>query len=281
MREVFLMWRESRMIVLTVVVTAVYTAVLIPFKGFALVPGFTEIRPANGLPVAFSIMFGPAAAWGSAFGNLLADIFGGTLTRGSIFGFVGNFFFGLAGYKLWGNLGPLSCDEEPTMRAKNHLLEFAAVAVVASMGTAAIIAWGLDTLGLVPFSVLGAIIAFNNLLASVILGPIVLYVLYPLVKRDGLLYPDMMVEENLPPTNDFRQRLAGFVVASVAVCWWLLGIAISLVVQGAVAGADADAVDPSSGMASRVQLVLGSIAFVALLVAIAFAGERLSSWLEN
>jgi energy-coupling factor transport system substrate-specific component len=49
----------------------------------------------------FSILFGPAAAWGSAFGNLIGDFFG-TLGLGSIFGFVGNFLYAYIPYRLWG-----------------------------------------------------------------------------------------------------------------------------------------------------------------------------------
>jgi energy-coupling factor transport system substrate-specific component len=89
MRELITMWRDTRMIMLVAVTAAIYAAVLLPFKLFTLVPGFTSVRPANVFPVIFSIMFGPAAAWGSAIGNLIGDVFGGTFGPGSIFGFLG------------------------------------------------------------------------------------------------------------------------------------------------------------------------------------------------
>lgn len=275
------MWRDSRMIILTIVVTATYTAVLIPFKGFVLVPGFTEVRPANTLPVVFSLLFGPAAAWGSAFGNLLADVFGGTLTRGSIFGFLGNFYFGLVGYKLWGNLGPLSADREPTMRDKRQLAEFVIVAFVASTGTAAIIAWGLEILGLFPFSTLGTIIAVNNFVITVILGPVVLYVLYPRVKRDGLLYPYLLSEDTLPSASPSRQRVAAIAIAGISIIWWLLGIAISVGIQGTALGTAPDVLGPPGPTESQIQLVVGVIALTLLVVAVAVSGERLSSWLDT
>jgi len=60
------MWSNTRMVVLTAISAALYAAILIPFKVVALIPGITEFRPANAVPVVCSFLFGPAAAWGSA-----------------------------------------------------------------------------------------------------------------------------------------------------------------------------------------------------------------------
>ena len=88
MRDLFAMWRNTRMIVLTAVTAAVYAAILIPFKAFpVLIPGVTEFRPGNVVPIVCSLLFGPAGAWGAAFGNLIGDFFG-TIGPGSIFGFI-------------------------------------------------------------------------------------------------------------------------------------------------------------------------------------------------
>src|SRR5437879_818515 len=92
MAELFRMWGNTRMVVLTAICAALYAAVLIPFKVVPLIPGITEFRPANAVPVVCSFLFGPAAAWGSAFGNLIGDFFGG-LGPGDLFGFVSNLFF--------------------------------------------------------------------------------------------------------------------------------------------------------------------------------------------
>lgn len=100
MREVITMWRNTQMVVLTAVSAAVYAALLIPFKAFPILPGFSEIRPAAVAPVVFGWLFGPAGAWGAAIGNLIGDFFG-TLGLGSIFGMIGNFCFGLVAYKIF------------------------------------------------------------------------------------------------------------------------------------------------------------------------------------
>lgn len=247
MKELISMWKNTRMIVLTALTAAVYAAILIPFKvAIPLVPGFTEIRPANVIPVIFSLMFGPAAAWGCAFGNLIGDAFG-TFGPGSIFGFVGNFLMGFIPYKMWqafgkGELiaesrrstarsaiialiaaavialivGLAARYTELTSKPKTYVPVISLVAMIciflvlrflsvryfilaftASAACGVFIGWGVHILGLVPFPALGNIIVLNNVIASVVLGPILLPVLYPVVKRMGLLYTDVMDESEL------------------------------------------------------------------------------------
>ena len=169
MREVVTMWRHTKMVVLVALTAGVYAAILIPLKGIPLVPGITELRPANVVPVVFSILFGPAAAWGAAFGNLIGDFFG-TLGLGSIFGFVGNFFYGLVAYKLCGKMGPLSSKEPMEARTGRQIVEYLLLAFLASASCAAIISWGVDLFGLVPFGVLGPVITLNNFLAAAIIS---------------------------------------------------------------------------------------------------------------
>ena len=260
MREVLTMWRDTRMIMLTAVVAAVYAAVLVPFKGLTIIPGFTSVRPANVFPVVFSLLFGPAAAWGSAIGNLIGDVFGGTFGPGSLFGFIGNFLFGFVGYKLWANLGPLSSGEEPDFRsnAGRQLVEYLVVALVAAAVTAAIIAWGVDLLGLVPFPVLGTTIMVNNFLAAAVLGPPLLYLTWPRVKELGLLYPEVLRADDLPDIAAARRRTAAYGLAVVAIVWVLVGVFVA---------------PPQSTF----QMALGVIGFVLVLGFSAVAGERLSA----
>ena len=196
MREVITMWRHTKMVVLVALTAGVYAAILIPLKGIPLIPGFTEIRPANVVPVVFSLLFGPAGAWGSAFGNLIGDFFG-TLGLGSIFGFAGNFFYGLVPYKIWGKMGPFSSGKALDARSGRHLLEYVLVAFLASTACAIIISWGVDLFGLVPFGVLAPIITINNFLAAAILGPFLLWLMYPRVKRWDILWTEILEPDEL------------------------------------------------------------------------------------
>ena len=184
-------WRETRLIVLVAQIAAIYAAVLIPFKvGIPLVPGFAELRPANAIPVVASLLFGPAAAWGSGFGNLIADCFG-TLGPASVFGFLGNFCYGYIPYLLWGRLGPLSSAQSPAPRSWRQGVEFVLVAFVASLVCALVIAWGVDLLGLVPFKILAIAIFTNNFVMALVLAPPLLLFLTPRVARWGLRYEDI------------------------------------------------------------------------------------------
>lgn len=276
MKEVFTMWRDVRMVSFTVVIAAIYTAGLIPSKGLAVVPGFTEIRPGVALPVAFSLMFGPAAAWGSAIGNLVGDAFGGTLTWGSPFGFLGNFFMGLVGYKLWGCLGPLSSSEEPTMGSARQVAEYLVIALVTALGTASIIAWGLDAIGEFPFSVIATIIGVNNFVAAAVIGPVLLYFLYEPAARVGMTYPAVLGEDDLPDVPDARRRFAAGGIAAVSIAWFVVGIFVSVVVDDVPLGAiPGGGVDVAGG--SIIEVVLGAVALLVLVVFFARSGERLSS----
>jgi len=197
------MWRHTQMVVLVALSAAIYAAVLIPFKGFTIIPGFTEVRPANVFPFVFGLLFGPAGAWGAAIGNLIGDFFG-TLGIGSIFGFVGNFFLGFLPYKLWGSFFRRGENMEPNVNSGKKLGVYAAVTIIASVVCAIWIAWFNDLIGFVPFAALGSIITVNNAIVGLVLGPVLLLVLYPRVKRWGLLWTEIMLPDEVPAARAAR-----------------------------------------------------------------------------
>ena len=210
------------MIILVAVCAAIYGAALIAFKtAVPFIPGITELRVANIFPMAFGLLFGPAGAWGSAFGNFIADLFGGTLGPGSIGGFVGNFLLGFLPYALWTHLIPfagLSREWKPGswLCRVNYFL----VAFVAAAACAVVISTWVDFLGIVPYAVLSKIITLNNTLASWI-GMILLVSVFT-VTRDqfGLFWADVMDEE------DMGKPLAGFLgtwLVTIAAVAGLLG----------------------------------------------------------
>jgi energy-coupling factor transport system substrate-specific component len=196
MKEIFTMWRHTQMVVLVALSAAIYAAVLIPLKSFPIVPGFIEIRPANAFPIVFGLLFGPAGAWGSAIGNLIGDFFG-TLSLGSIAGFVGNFFLALLPYKLWSAYFRRGENVEQNVDSGKKLGVYVAVTVLASLVCALMIAWWIELLGLVPFTVGLISITSNNAIMALILGPILLLALYPRVKRFGILWTEIMDPEEV------------------------------------------------------------------------------------
>lgn len=198
MKEVFSMWKQTKMVVLVALSAGIYAAVLIPFKGFVLIPGITEFRPASALPIMLGLLFGPAGAWGAAIGNLIGDFFG-SVGVGSLFGFVGNFMFAYVPYKLWRNMGILKQNElEPTLKTGKQIGAFVLVAFSGAAACGVIIAWGLDMLNMVPFAALATIITLNNFIPSILLGIPLTIVLYPRIKKWDLMWTDVMREEDIP-----------------------------------------------------------------------------------
>ena len=263
MREVLTMWRHTQMVVLVALSAAIYAAVLIPFKGFTIIPGFTEVRPANVFPFVFGLLFGPAGAWGAAIGNLIGDFFG-TLGPGSIAGFIGNFFLGFLPYKMWGSFFRRGENMEQNVNSGKKLAVFIAIVILASAICAVWIAWFNDLIGFVPFAALGAIITVNNAIAGIVLGPILLLVLYPRVKRWGLLWTEIMHPEEVSASR--LQRLGNLLMWIGGLGGLIVGLIIGLGLyeQGLAAAGFA------AGGQGQLGIGLGLIPFLILIVVASF-----------
>lgn len=183
------------MIVLTAVSAGLYALTLIPFKGFQLIPGIAELRPAAVLPPLLGILFGPAGAWGCAIGNTLGDYVGKTLTEGSAFGALGNFCFALVAYRLWCQDNRQESIGDFSLANPQHWGKYVSVCVLACSSVALIIAWGLEFLKLGAFATTGSVILLNNLAATLILGPFLFKLFYSRSKAWGFLWFDIMPAE--------------------------------------------------------------------------------------
>ena len=218
------------MVALTVLSAGIYMLFLLPFKATPIIPGFTEIRPATIFPVIFGLLFGPAGAWGAAIGNLAGDCFG-TLGIGSIFGFIGNFFFAYIPYKLWGKLKlGYSRDKAPTINSAWKLVEFGIVNIIASISCAVIIAWGIDMLKLIPFVRLAEIIALNNIVVNLLLGPILLPIAYRLAKKAGILWSDVMHARDISKPSP--EKIYPFMIFAGSIGGLFFGIILSFIFAG-------------------------------------------------
>src|SRR5215472_11421323 len=136
--ELRAMWRNTRMVVLCVLSAALYAAVLIPFKVLPLIPGVTEVRPGNAIPVVCSFLFGPAAAWGSAIGNMIGDFFGG-VGPGDIFGFFANLAYGYIPYKVWSMIA--ATDESPIRFTPVSIAKYLFACLSATVLCADMVGW--------------------------------------------------------------------------------------------------------------------------------------------
>lgn len=195
------MWENTRLVVFTAICASLYAAILIPFNALLIIPGVSQIRPANAVPIVCSFLFGPAAAWGAGIGDLISEFFTG-LGPGDFFGVIGNFLYGMVPYKVWETVSA----GQPVPKTLPGWIQFTVTVFLASALCAVFIGWGLNLLGFVPFSILGNLILFNNFVSSMVFGPLLLSVIYPRVARGRLLYRNL-----LPPKSPKPKllRLAG------------------------------------------------------------------------
>lgn len=201
MNSLRVVWRNTTMVVLTALSAALYAAILLPFKILPIIPGVTEVRPANAIPIVCSLWFGPAGAWGSAIGNTVGDFIGLGFGIGTIFGFIGNFFYGFVPFAFW---RAMFGSEPPRSDNRLHWAGLIFACLVASAACAFSIGWGIEfVIGGVPFAILATIIFFNNFLMAVLLGPPLLFALLPRIGKWGLLYTQI-----LPSADTVRPRMA-------------------------------------------------------------------------
>jgi energy-coupling factor transport system substrate-specific component len=228
MKAALSMWRNTRMIILVAVCAAIYSAALIAFKtAIPLIPGITEVRVANIFPMGFGLLFGPAGAWGTAIGNLIGDIFGGTLGPGSIAGFIGNFLLGYLPYTLWTTLVPFAdASREWKAGSWRGWVSYILIAFISSAACAVVIGIFVDTLGIVPYTILTKIITFNNTIASLI-GIILFISVYGVTKHQlGLFWADVMEEKEIG--SPIAGILGEWVVTVAAVIGLLGGMVTDL-----------------------------------------------------
>jgi len=224
MRDALAMWQNTRMIVLVAVCAAIYAATLIVFKtAIPLIPGITEVRVANVFPMAFGFLFGPAGAWGLAIGNLIGDIFGGTLSPASLAGFWGNFLLGYLPYTLWTTLIPgLAAAYDWQSKSWRSWATYAVIAVISAAACGVIIGTVVDALGMVPYAVLSKIITVNNAVGSAV-GVFFLMAVTDVVRKQlGLFWPDVMAVP-VDAKNGLLHHLGAWLVASGALMGMLGG----------------------------------------------------------
>lgn len=221
MSELRLMWRNTRMVVLCAISAALYAAVLVPFKVVPLIPGVTELRPANAIPVVCSFLFGPAAAWGSAIGNMIGDFFGG-VSPGDIFGFFANLAYGWIPYKVWALIGR---GHSPIDHSPLNILRYIVACLAASVLCADLVGCADNVLVIRPFAMLGNVIIFNNMASAMLLSPFILAAVYPRVQKGRMLYTDVMPEVKLKPVGIRAMGFAMLITGEAGA--WLFGNLLS------------------------------------------------------
>lgn len=150
----------------------VFFAIALPFRSlFTLLPGVTEIRPANMVPLVFGIQFGPAAAWGISIGNLISDILSGSSTFVCFTGFVVNFFYTYIPYKLWYTLRLGKESIHPVrLNTVLEIVKYILVVLIDSFITTVSLSLIFEAAGFQSFFSSFPLLFFNNFDFAIILG---------------------------------------------------------------------------------------------------------------
>jgi energy-coupling factor transport system substrate-specific component len=217
MLELITMWKNPRLVAAVALTAALYAASLVPLKGFTAVNGMVDLgRVGIAIPIVFSFLFGPAAAWGAALGNVIGDIAGAQFNAGSIFGFLANLLIGYVPYRIWTSVTL----EKPEMKKPLRLLLFVAISILVCLIAGVIIGWGLNWLGWVPFIIIAPIIAITNSIWAISIGPIFLSLTYNFVENRKMLY--YQVENKNPARASIRlirKFAAMFLAISTIACF--------------------------------------------------------------
>lgn len=151
---------------------AIFFAVALPFKYlFSLVPGVTEIRPANVVPPVLGILFGLPAAVGISVGNLISDILSGSNVFICVTGFIANFLYSYLPYRMWytefaskGKVTP------PNLSSMKDVLKFIFVIFINSLLVTILLMLIFETAGFGTSGDNAPLLFFNNFDFAVILG---------------------------------------------------------------------------------------------------------------
>ncbi len=172
----------------TIALIAVSAAIYIAGRPlqFQFIPGIGGFNPTMSLAPIFSVLFGLPGAIGVTFSMPIGDAISGALTLGSVAGFLSHTFVTWLPYKMV---------REPNFKVPTAIVSYYLWAIIIGPIIHSIVIPGwLDVTGVLPPAVSwGAVtpaILINHGLTAVIVAPILIVLLYPIVKARGLYWRD-------------------------------------------------------------------------------------------
>lgn len=233
MKELFSVFKDKKCLIRMFLSGILFMVIAAPFKSLMnLVPGVTEVRPANMIPPVLGLLWGPAAAWGTTIANAISDI----LISHSDFrvwfpGMIINFFFSYLPYKLWYSLqNNGKGSTPPTMSSVSDILRFIYVCFIDSLVTTTLLALLFENLGFQTYASGSLLLFFNNFDFTIVLGiPAILLLCNS--KRVGIWIPLELRESQTPKqysaTVRKKQRLFDwllFVICLTGIFYLLLTV---------------------------------------------------------
>ncbi len=179
---------DSLSLVTVGITAALFGGGLALTAGIVFVPGIAYLRPAQAFTTVFGILFGLPGAMGSAVGNFIGDIFAGTLTLGSIAGFIGNFHSAYVPWRI------VYTPDKANLNTGAKIVRYLLAVVAGAFVIAFYIPWWLAVLDIIPDEVawIGVFgnIWLNGLVTPWILGTILMKLLYPFTRRWNMYWTD-------------------------------------------------------------------------------------------
>lgn len=150
----------------------IFFLICIPFKElFALVPGMTEVRPANVIPPVFGIMFGLPAAIGITIGNFISDLLANTSLSVALQGAVTNFLYSYIPYVMWYKMK--SKDDKvniPSLNSVMDIIRYILIIFIDSLAITTLLTLIFEHAGFGAISSTGLLLLFNNFDFAMIIG---------------------------------------------------------------------------------------------------------------
>ncbi|HBH13125.1 MAG TPA: hypothetical protein DDX29_08435 [Clostridiales bacterium] len=179
---------DSLSLVTVAITAALFGGGLALTAGIVFVPGIAYLRPAQALTTVFGILFGVPGALGSAVGNFIGDIFAGSLTLGSVAGFIGNFMSAYVPYRI------VYRPEQVKLNTFGKILNYIWAVVAGAFVIGFYIPWWLAVLKIIPEEVawIGVFgnIWLNGSITPLILGFVLVKLLFPFTRRWNMYWAD-------------------------------------------------------------------------------------------
>ena len=173
MREIFVVFKSRKCLLRMLISGVLFLLLAAPFRALLnLIPGVTEVRPANMLPVVFGLAWGPAGAWGTAIANACSDIFvSHSPLKVWLPGFFINFFFSYLPYKLWYSSRKQGAGvRPPSLESVHHILKYIYVCLMDSLVVTTFLGLLFEVLGFQAYSDSVGLLFFNNFDFAIVLG---------------------------------------------------------------------------------------------------------------
>lgn len=183
---------DAMAIVQVSITAAIFGAGLVATAGIVFLPGIAYLRPAQAFVAVFGILFGVPGALGCALGNLIADLFGGYLTLGSVAGFIGNFLNAYIIYRF------VKTAAHADLNSIGDAVRYAVGTIVGALVIGFYISWWLDLWHIVPTAAAWTVnfghIMLNCTLTVLTLGFILTRALFPYVKKWNMYWEDRQTD---------------------------------------------------------------------------------------